>query len=219
MGGVPAEVAAGFTPGSLDKKIHKWTVSDTDAHAWVEAWFPSYGWVRFDPTPPSAAPTPAASSISQSHNGGFNGSRTITRHGLNATGVDPTKLTLQSGKSVPVWLAVVAVLALLAAVGFLLRFRRRREGIEEEELIDELERALRRTGRSVDTPVTLAVLEDRFGSSGAGGAYIRSIRLARYGGQSSAPTREQRRAFRSELAAGLGLGGRLRALWALPPRR
>ena len=28
--------------------------SDLDAHAWVEVWFPHYGWVRFDPTPAAA---------------------------------------------------------------------------------------------------------------------------------------------------------------------
>jgi len=26
-------------------------VTDHDAHAWVEAWFPRYGWLPFDPTP------------------------------------------------------------------------------------------------------------------------------------------------------------------------
>ena len=28
-----------------------WTVTDHDAHAWVEAWFRGYGWLPFDPTP------------------------------------------------------------------------------------------------------------------------------------------------------------------------
>ncbi|HZE05960.1 MAG TPA: transglutaminase domain-containing protein, partial [Solirubrobacteraceae bacterium] len=54
MGGIPARVAAGFTTGSYDASAHRWMVTDTDAHAWVEAWFPRYGWVRFDPTPASA---------------------------------------------------------------------------------------------------------------------------------------------------------------------
>ena len=51
MGGIPARVAAGFTSGTYDKQSGRWIVTDIDAHAWVEAWFPNYGWVRFDPTP------------------------------------------------------------------------------------------------------------------------------------------------------------------------
>src|SRR5205085_5926735 len=49
MLGVPARVAVGFTPGRLDRGV--WTVTDRDAHAWVEAWFAGYGWLPFDPTP------------------------------------------------------------------------------------------------------------------------------------------------------------------------
>ena len=40
MGGIPARVAAGFTPGTYDKDSGRWIVTDIDAHAWVEAWFP-----------------------------------------------------------------------------------------------------------------------------------------------------------------------------------
>jgi transglutaminase-like putative cysteine protease len=49
--GIPARVAAGFTSGTYDAKAHEWTVTDHDAHTWVEAWFPRYGWLPFDPTP------------------------------------------------------------------------------------------------------------------------------------------------------------------------
>jgi len=47
--GIPARVAVGFTSGRLVDGA--WAVSDHDAHAWVEVWFPGHGWVPFDPTP------------------------------------------------------------------------------------------------------------------------------------------------------------------------
>jgi hypothetical protein len=49
--GVPARVAAGFTSGTYDASSGVWSVTDHDAHTWVEAWFDGYGWLPFDPTP------------------------------------------------------------------------------------------------------------------------------------------------------------------------
>ncbi|MDN5920851.1 MAG: transglutaminase-like domain-containing protein, partial [Pseudonocardia sp.] len=46
---VPARVAVGFTAGTPGPDGR--TVTTNDAHAWVEAWFPGYGWQTFDPTP------------------------------------------------------------------------------------------------------------------------------------------------------------------------
>lgn len=48
--GLPARVVLGFTPGEVqaDGTI---IVRDNNAHAWVEFWMPSQGWVRFDATP------------------------------------------------------------------------------------------------------------------------------------------------------------------------
>jgi hypothetical protein len=47
--GIPARVAAGFVPGHYSGG--QWTVTDRDAHTWVEVWFRGYGWLPFDPTP------------------------------------------------------------------------------------------------------------------------------------------------------------------------
>ena len=49
--GIPSRVAVGFTSGTYDKDDKEWVVSDSNAHAWVEVYFPRFGWIPFDPTP------------------------------------------------------------------------------------------------------------------------------------------------------------------------
>jgi protein-glutamine gamma-glutamyltransferase len=49
--GIPARVAAGFTSGTYDEVKREWTVTDHQAHTWVEVYFPGWGWLPFDPTP------------------------------------------------------------------------------------------------------------------------------------------------------------------------
>ena len=53
--GIPARVAVGFTSGDYDEDNRRWTVTDHDAHAWVEVWFEGWGWLPFDPTPTRGA--------------------------------------------------------------------------------------------------------------------------------------------------------------------
>ena len=48
--GVPARVVEGYTTGALDPNTGKYVVKELDAHAWVEAYFPNYGWIEFEPT-------------------------------------------------------------------------------------------------------------------------------------------------------------------------
>ncbi|MEJ7748358.1 MAG: transglutaminase domain-containing protein [Candidatus Limnocylindrales bacterium] len=48
--GIPARVAEGFLPGRRDSARGVSEVRNSDAHAWVEVYFPAYGWVDFDPT-------------------------------------------------------------------------------------------------------------------------------------------------------------------------
>ena len=49
--GVPARLAAGYAPGEYDSESSQYFVRDTDSHAWVQVYFPSYGWIDFEPTP------------------------------------------------------------------------------------------------------------------------------------------------------------------------
>ena len=48
--GVPTRVATGYVPGVRDRITGVWEVRASDAHAWVEVWFPATGWQAFDPT-------------------------------------------------------------------------------------------------------------------------------------------------------------------------
>jgi transglutaminase-like putative cysteine protease len=47
--GIPTRFVEGFLPGDRDAKGVE-TVRRARAHAWVEVYFPDYGWVDFDPT-------------------------------------------------------------------------------------------------------------------------------------------------------------------------
>jgi hypothetical protein len=48
--GVPTRIAVGFLPGAVDLLTGAEQVLNSSAHAWVEVYFPGYGWVTFDPT-------------------------------------------------------------------------------------------------------------------------------------------------------------------------
>jgi len=48
--GIPARLAVGFLPGTRTGPDRQFLVRSRDAHAWVEVWFPTAGWQRFDPT-------------------------------------------------------------------------------------------------------------------------------------------------------------------------
>ena len=220
MGGVPARVAVGFTKGTYDSASRQWIATDLDAHAWVEAWFPQYGWVQFDPTPPAdpalgghppnvGAVFGASAASAKSANG--------TRAGAAALG-GAVKRTAASNSGGGIGaLEILGIVALLAALATLaVRTRPLRGG---EAMIAELERALTRTGRTLPDGTTLSAIERRLGADTDAAAYVRALRLQRFAGAGLAPTARQRRALRGQLGSGLGPLGRLRALWAVPPRR
>ena len=49
--GIPTRVVTGFQRGSYSDLYRTYLVRQSDAHSWVEVYFPGRGWVGFDPTP------------------------------------------------------------------------------------------------------------------------------------------------------------------------
>ena len=47
---VPARYVSGYLPGQHEPD-GSWRVERSAAHAWAEVYFPTYGWVKWDPTP------------------------------------------------------------------------------------------------------------------------------------------------------------------------
>ncbi|MDI3339887.1 MAG: transglutaminase domain-containing protein [Sphaerobacter sp.] len=65
--GIPSRVVVGFYPAEYDANLGGYLYRQRHAHAWVEVYFPQYGWIPFEPTAArpaiqrGAPPTPAAS--------------------------------------------------------------------------------------------------------------------------------------------------------------
>jgi transglutaminase-like putative cysteine protease len=54
---IPSRVVNGFHGGEFNDLTSQYVVRASDAHSWVEAYFPDYGWISFDPTPASPRST------------------------------------------------------------------------------------------------------------------------------------------------------------------
>ena len=97
--GVPTRLATGYVPGERDRVTGVFEVRASDAHAWVEVWFPETGWQAFDPT----ADVPLAGESTRNSVGGD-----LVRSVSDTVG----RLFRDHGRAV----AIVALLGLLVGV-------------------------------------------------------------------------------------------------------
>jgi protein-glutamine gamma-glutamyltransferase len=227
MAGIPARVAAGFSPGSYNKDTREYRVRDLDAHSWVEVWFQGIGWVPFDPTPARSPAQSQSSALATSAAAADAGEVRDTRQGVAASerGTDTgAGLGSDGGNG---WLMPVLLLLLaapLAAGALVLGHRvRRLRSLGPDELaeiqLSELRRALVRLDWDLPTSTTLLGLERRLGrfAGPASEAYAKGLRGHRYDPRApAAPDLSQRRAVRRELSRGSAFD-RVRGLIAIPP--
>ncbi|MFN8513762.1 MAG: transglutaminaseTgpA domain-containing protein [Thermomicrobiales bacterium] len=53
--GIPAREVVGYFSGEYDNDQIGYLYRESNAHAWVEVYFPNYGWIAFEPTSPRPA--------------------------------------------------------------------------------------------------------------------------------------------------------------------
>jgi transglutaminase-like putative cysteine protease len=149
--GIPAREAVGYVPGSYNPITDLYQVHANDAHAWVQVWFPGYGWQNFDPTAvvPLSNPSPGSTAL----------------HDIGSA--------LRRIPPVP----VVVVLAATGLVVVVVRRRRSRPATWAERVARLTERAGRRAGRPRRPSETLGEYAARLDEL-AGPAAVTWSRLA-----------------------------------------
>lgn len=145
---IPARIGVGWLPGRPDGQ-GGYRVTGQDSHAWPEIYFPTVGWVRFEPTPqvqtgplpsyanpgagtaPSAVPTPTRANEVPTQQPTLNPEQTDP-----AATSDASADSEVSDQTLPGWAWAVAVVVALGVLGgaawLLLRRRTEAEALDPE---------------------------------------------------------------------------------------
>jgi len=138
MKGYPARYVLGYLPGAIDPNSLVQQVTNQQKHAWVEVFFPTYGWITFDPTGGSvgqptelvsgsavtSSPTPAGTSETEALP-----SRRPSRGPSDQGGS-----TTSGDNSAAVVIVLLLLLAVVALALFVLR-RRRLKSLDEPDAV------------------------------------------------------------------------------------
>ena len=241
--GIPARVAGGFTSGK--REGNTWIVTDHNAHAWVEVWFPGYGWLAFDPTPGRGALAANYSASSTGFNAGDAAGAFAGPAGSQAGG-GATELgrllelkerlaerqrgvaAADDGRPAGLWLLLLAGLATGGAIGaaklvrrrlrYLTRDPRRLAGAARRELADFLADQRVAVPPSATPDELWQLVRAEFGADG--GRFAAALAEARFGppetsAAAATRARQELRTLLRVIRRGLGRPARLRGLVAL----
>jgi protein-glutamine gamma-glutamyltransferase len=159
--GIPARETVGYVPGSYNPITDLYDVQAKDAHAWVQVWFPGYGWQNFDPTAvvPLANPSPGS----------------VLAHS-----------TTHLLAHLP-WIPIAAAVVIAGTAVVIRRRRRLRPPTWAHQVARDLERGGARRGTKRRTDETLSAFGERLaaGEVGPGDGLLEATALverATYGG-------------------------------------
>jgi len=157
--GIPTRMAVGYLPGTREPGSTTWTVTDEQAHAWPEIYFPGSGWVRFEPTPavqtgpapqhadpavsaPQPAPVPTPTEVPDDEPEPAAQQPTAAPTAPPTATQTPEEAAAEAEWSVRRW-AIVASVMLLTGLGAVLLWWRRRGPRPPERAEDAWDRVVR----------------------------------------------------------------------------
>ena len=136
--GYPARYVLGYLPGPVDPNSLVQQVTNQQSHAWVEVFFPTYGWITFDPTGGPGQPTVLASGTAASPSPFSASSQDAGTSPSPRRSRGPSDLggpgTTSSDTGAATILLLLLLLAVVALALFVLR-RRRLKSLNEPDAV------------------------------------------------------------------------------------
>lgn len=123
--GIPARYVEGYIVSSGSKKGNEYHITNEKAHAWVEAYFEGFGWIRFEPTSAYASVTASESNTDSRSGGSTGGSRPSWIDNVNNPGnnydLEVNELPADNKKNIAILIVLIVVgLSILSFAGLML---------------------------------------------------------------------------------------------------
>jgi transglutaminase-like putative cysteine protease len=153
--GIPARFVEGYLPGSRAERSNTLSITNAQSHAWVEVYFPRYGWVTFDPTGGGVGqntPLPPGELVSSADPGPSSSLDPLASRGPRRSneGRDPLGGTSTpagtAGSSGPLIAFALLLGAIVAALAFVAWQRGPRGPVSADDVYGSITRLARRLG-------------------------------------------------------------------------
>lgn len=123
--GIPARFVEGYIVSSGTKKGNEYHITNEKAHAWVEAYFEGFGWIKFEPTAAYASNAANGNNMDNQSEGSRGGSRPSWIDNANSPGDNYELEVKQLPSNNKKYIAIIAViivvsLCILSFIGLIL---------------------------------------------------------------------------------------------------